>query len=160
MSALITESKREKLIARSCVTGLYWDGTAFNVDSPTNALVLGSGTTAEDFKYSWGGAVEVVEAEEELAKLRAVNPNYGRKSLAHRIHDGELDKYGAARVHVIERNREGVKEFTIRTPAKGRYISRVVKLELRGANPSAYVNYLGTQISVVWSGGELAVDAL
>lgn len=141
MSALITESKREKLIARSCVTGLYWDGTAFNVDSPTNALVLGSGTTAEDFKYSWGGAVEVVEAEEELAKLRAVNPNYGRKSLAHRIHSGELDKYGAARVHVIERN-------------------RVVKLESRGANPSAYVNYLGTQISVVWSGGELAVDAL
>ena len=136
----------QKLIAKCVATGLYFDGTAFAACSPEHALALRPGTTAEDFKYSWGGAVDVVEAAE------------GRKSLAQRIHSGELDKYGAARVHVIERNRDGQKSFCIRTPDKGRYISRVVKLESRGSNPSAFVNYLGTQISVVWSGGELAID--
>jgi hypothetical protein len=149
----------QKLIARSVATGLYFNGAAFAAPTAESALALRPGTTSEDFKLSWSGAVDVVEAEEELAKLRDRSPNYGRKSLAQRINSGELDKYGAARVYVIERNREGQKSFCIRTPAKGRYISRVVKLESRGANPSAYVNYLGTQISVVWIGGELAVDA-
>lgn len=50
---------KTKLVARALLTGLYFDGTAFNAKTPEEALELHPGTTAADFAHAWSGEVAV-----------------------------------------------------------------------------------------------------
>lgn len=157
----------KKLIAKSKATGLYFNGTNFSVERDAG-LELRPGTTAADFSIAWGGDVEIEtiilsQSSEEETKIidaksiRTLARNVSHKSLAERIYIGELDEYGAARAYVTEAGRRGAKSFTIRT-VRGKYISRVVRVEQTGVNRVAWINFKGNQCALVWKGGELAME--
>jgi hypothetical protein len=148
-----TDFTMKTLVAKSTVTGLYFKGTNFSAKSIDEAMELRPGTTADSFRPSWGGGVEVIN----LKEMREQSPNYGMKSFAQLIHEGELDPFSAARAYVKIRNHAGQRSFSIRT-ASGEYVSRVVKLEKTGLHRHAFINFCGNEVVVVWSRGELAVE--
>lgn len=142
-----------KLIAQSPKTGLYFDGVSFVEADAAKAKVLPPDITAEAFKLFWGGDVEVIDVD----AVRSHCPNWGNKSLAQRIHEGELNEYSAAMEYVLAMNRGGQRSFPIRT-STGDYISRVVKLDKKGDNRVAWINFCGYELAVIWSRGELALE--
>lgn len=153
-------SAGRKLIARDVKSGLYFDGKAFEALSPDAAIALRPGTNADDFKLIWAGKIDVVDMDAEMKRLREINPNYGRKSYAERIHAGEMDRYEAARDYVIKEMLKGVKSFSVRV-ADGEYVSRRVKVRSRsGLDREVTIKLHGAEIALVWSGGELATDIL
>lgn len=150
-----------KLIARDVKSGLYFDGKAFEALSPESAIALRPGTSADDFKLVWAGKIDVVEAGAEMKRLREINPNYGRKSYAERIHAGEIDRYDAARDYVIRQRRDfGAKSFTVRV-ADGKWVSRRVKVPVAsGLNREVTIRLHGVEVALIWSGGELVIDTI
>jgi len=146
-------NKTTQRIAKSTATGLFFDGTAFNADIK-NAVEIPDGISSEDFKASWSGPVEVLTRKQAAKQC----PNFANWSLAEKIYYGALTEYDAAREYVITRRRDfGNKSFSIRT-ASGDYITRVVKVEQKGIERHAYINFCGNIVVLVWRGGELAVE--
>lgn len=135
---------------KSPLTGLFYKfGEGFTANGRNNATPL----TADDVravKLVYTGDMEEIEATEW------VQPK-GKKSLAQRIHEGELDQYSAAIAHVIECNHKGQRSFTIRD-SRGEYFSRVVKYDKTGPSRVAWINFCGHQLPVIWSRGELALE--
>lgn len=146
-----------KLVARNPKTGRYFDGTNFdNIES--NALALRPGTTAEHFRLSWSGPVEVIEIGAPLEAAQE-KPSY-----ALRIHRGEFDKYGAAKTYIhenggVSKTGKSYKSYSVRVAA-GKYVSRKINVPAtsRPGQSEAWISYHSNQCAVVWSGGELATD--
>jgi len=134
-----------KLVAKCTTTGLYFNGTNFSAVTAAGAMALRPGTVANDFKLSWSAPVEIETTDAD--------------SLAMRIHKGEITRDRAAKEYIIRTQREtGQKSFTIRTP-QGDYIGRRVTVPARH-HDAAFVKWNGSEIAVVWSRGELAIDSL
>lgn len=139
-----------KLVARSTVTGRYFDGTSFD-QIESNALELRPGTTAEDFRLVWGGGVEVVE----IITVPKVG-EWDRSLAATTI---KPDYYAKAREFVTAAHkRDGEKRSFLVRMQDGKEYSRRVTVDSWRSGGCAWVNWKGDKIALALIGGELRGD--
>ncbi len=135
----------KKIVAKSLLTGLYFNGVNFNEISLDKAAALPDGTTAQSFSATWSGGVALEE--------RVVRSSL---SLAEQISQGLITRELAAGIHIRKCGREfNQKTFTVFVPFTGKYISRIPRSV--GGGREYQISFAGSKHTLVWSRGELAI---